>query len=254
MFLHPTEMHIQLMQMLQKRSKRRSLGHLGKGIHILWEALTAIAVLAVGTRDIGVRVVDIARKQHARMHLAPVGTHLLAVFAASVEIGDLVSTKHVVHVLGQLGLQRGHHGELLADKDLGEQLMRTGEHHGLLLEVLDEGTLGEELGHIAHLMACLARKHLAGTWEDGGSDEHRHIRKFGNQLLHESQILCAVLFSRDMDLQKSDVDVAQVIVISLGRVADEEFAFGVVVFQPILEGSTYEAASDNSYVDHNIFN
>ena len=58
--------------------------------------------------------------------------------------------------------------------------MRTGEHHGLLLEVLDESTLGEELGHIAHLMACLAREHLTGTREDGGTDKHGHIRELGD--------------------------------------------------------------------------
>ena len=44
MLLHSPEMHIQFMQMLQKRSKRRSLRHLGKGIHILGEALATIAV------------------------------------------------------------------------------------------------------------------------------------------------------------------------------------------------------------------
>ena len=64
MLLNPTEMNIQLMQMLQKRSERRTLGHLGKGVHILGEALAAIAKLAIGTRDISMRVVDIARKEH----------------------------------------------------------------------------------------------------------------------------------------------------------------------------------------------
>ena len=39
MLLHPTEMDIQLMQMLQQGSKGRALGHLGKGIDILGEAL-----------------------------------------------------------------------------------------------------------------------------------------------------------------------------------------------------------------------
>ena len=89
MLLHPPEMHIQFMQMLQQRSERRSLGHLGKGVHVLGEALATIAELAIRTRHVGVRVVDIARKKNARMHLAPVGTHLLAVFAASIEVGDL---------------------------------------------------------------------------------------------------------------------------------------------------------------------
>ena len=52
------------------------------------------------------------------MHIAPVGTHLLTILAASVKIGDLVGAKHIVHILGELGFQRGHNGELLADKNL----------------------------------------------------------------------------------------------------------------------------------------
>ena len=61
MLLHPTEMHVELMEMLQQRSERRALRHLGEGIHVLGETLAAIAELAIGTRHVGVRVVDIAR-------------------------------------------------------------------------------------------------------------------------------------------------------------------------------------------------
>ena len=53
MLLHAAEMHVEFMEMLQKRSERRSLGHFGEGIHILGETLAAIAELAVGTRDVG---------------------------------------------------------------------------------------------------------------------------------------------------------------------------------------------------------
>ena len=35
------------------------------------------------------------------------------------------------------------------------QLVRAREDHGLLLEVLDMRALGEELGHVAHLVASL---------------------------------------------------------------------------------------------------
>ena len=80
MLLHPAEMYIELMQMLQQHVKRRALGHLGEGVHVLGEPFAAIAKLAIGTWHIGVRVVDIAREQHVRVHFAPVGTHLLAVF------------------------------------------------------------------------------------------------------------------------------------------------------------------------------
>ena len=190
MLFYPTEMHVKLMERRQQRAERRALGHLGEGVHVLGEALAAVAVLAIGTRHVGVRVVDIAREQHARVHLAPVGTHhlapvgthLLAVLAAGVEISHLISTKHIVHVLGELGLQGGHHGELLAHEDLGKQLVCPGEHHGLLLEVLDEGALGEELRHITHLVARLAREHLAGARQDGGADKHGHIGEVTDQL------------------------------------------------------------------------
>ena len=58
MLLKPSEMHIQFMQMFQKCTKRGSRSHLGKGVHILGKALTAITVLAIRTRNIGVGVVD----------------------------------------------------------------------------------------------------------------------------------------------------------------------------------------------------
>ena len=53
-----------------------------------------------------------------------------------------------------------------------------------------------------------------------------------------------------MDLQEGDVDVCHRIVVALGWVANEKFTLRIVVLQPILQGSAYEAASDNSNVDH----
>ena len=53
-----------------------------------------------------------------------------------------------------------------------------------------------------------------------------------------------------MDLQEGDVDVCHRIVVTLGRVANEKFTLRIVVLQPILQGYTYKAASDNSNVDH----
>ena len=41
--------------------------------------------------------------------------------------------------------------------------MGSGEDHGLLLEVFDMGALGEELGHVAHLVAGFAREAVAGA-------------------------------------------------------------------------------------------
>ena len=105
MLLHAPEMHIQLVQVLQQGSKRRALGHLGEGVDVLGEALATVAELTVGTGDVGVGVVDVAGEKDAGVHLAPVGSHLFAVLAAGVEVGHLVCSEHIVHILGQLGLQ-----------------------------------------------------------------------------------------------------------------------------------------------------
>ena len=53
-----------------------------------------------------------------------------------------------------------------------------------------------------------------------------------------------------MNLQESNINITQIIIIALGRVTNEKFALRVVVFKPIFESSAYEAASDNSDVDH----
>ena len=252
-FLKSTEVDVELVEGCQEGAEGCACGHLGKGIDILGEALATIAKLAVGTGDIGMGVVDVAGEEHAGMYLAPVAAHLLTVLAAGVEIGDFIGTEDIVHILGQLGLQRGHDSELLADKDLGEEVVGTGEDHGLFLEVLDVGALGEELGHIAHLVACLAGEHVAGAGEDGGADEDGDVGEVLDELLHQREVLRAIILGGNMNLQEGDVDVAQVIVHALGRVADKDFAFRVVVFQPVFQGSTYEATTDNSNVDHNDF-
>ena len=250
MFFNASEVNIELMQVLKQGSKWRSLGHLGEGVHILGEAFATVAVLAVGTGNVGMGVIDITRKKHSGMHFAPVGSHLLAVFTAGVEVGDLVGAKHVVHILGELGLERGHHCELLADENLGEQILLTGEGHRLLLEILYMGALGKELGHVAHLVASLARKAVAGAGKNSSTDKDRYVRKLFDQFRHQSQILRAVIFCWHMNLKKCNIHIAQVIIITLRRITDEKLALRVVVFQPIFEGSAYEAASDNSNVNH----
>jgi len=80
-------MNIQLVEVLQQGAQGCALGHLGKGIDIFGEALATITELAIGTGDVGVGVVDITGQQHTGMHLAPVGTHLLAILEACVEVG-----------------------------------------------------------------------------------------------------------------------------------------------------------------------
>lgn len=177
MLLKPSEMYIQLMQVLKESSERCALGHHGEGINILWEALASIAELAVRTWDIGVGVVDVAGEEHTGVYLAPVASHLLAVLTAGVEVGYLIGTEDVVHVLGELGFEWGHDGELLAHEDAGEEVLCSGEDHGLLLEVFDVGALGEELWHVVYAMASLFGEEVAGAREDGGAHENGYVRK-----------------------------------------------------------------------------
>ena len=59
MLFHASEMHIQFVEMFQKRTERSAFGHLSEGIDILRKTLAAIAELAVRSRDVGMRVVDI---------------------------------------------------------------------------------------------------------------------------------------------------------------------------------------------------
>jgi hypothetical protein len=99
-------------------------------------------------------------------------------------------------------------------------------------------------------MACFLRKTVTGTRENGGSHKHGHIRKVCDEFLHQCQILRTIVLSGYVDLQESNVDVTQVIVVTLVGVTYEQFTLRVVMFQPVFEGSTYEATSDNSNVNH----
>lgn len=137
MLLKPSEMNIQLMQVLKECTERSTCGHFCESIHILREALATIAELTIRSGNVSMGVVDVAREEHAGMYLAPVATHLLTVLTAGVEVGYLVGSEDVVHVLGELGFEGTHDGELLAHEDLGEEVLCSGEDHGLLLEVLD---------------------------------------------------------------------------------------------------------------------
>ena len=186
MLLKSTEVNIELMQWLKQLAKRSTCCHLGEGVDILWEALATIAELAIRTRDIGVGVVDVAREKHAGVYLTPVASHLLTVLTAGVEVGYLVGSKDVVHVLGELGFEGSHDGELLAHEDAGEEVLGSGEDHGLLLEVLDVGALGEELWHVVYAMVGLFGEEVAGAREDGSAHEDRYVRKSRNKLLHET--------------------------------------------------------------------
>ena len=86
MLLNSTEMNIKFMEVFKKSAERSTFRHLCKCVDILRETLAAIAKLTVWTRNVCVGVIDVARKKHARMYLAPVTSHLFAIFTASIEI------------------------------------------------------------------------------------------------------------------------------------------------------------------------
>ena len=110
------------------------------------------------------------------MNLAPIGSHLLAVLAAGIEIRYLVRAENIVHVLGKLCLKRRHDGKFLAYENLGQQLLSTRKDHRLLVEVLDKCTLGQEFRHITYLMTCFLGQTLAGARKNGRTDEYRDVR------------------------------------------------------------------------------
>ena len=234
----------------EERAEGSAGGHLRKGVDILGEAFAAVAEFAVRTWHVGVGVVDVAREEAACMDLRPVGAHLLAILLDRIEVGDLVGAEDIVRVFREFGLEWGHHGELLRGEDLDEQIHRAREDHRLLFEVLDVRSLREELGHVAHLVSRLLRKTVRGAGEDGRPHEDRHIGELRDELLHEREVLRPVIFRRHVDLQKGDVDLREVIVVPLRRIGDEKPRLGIVLLEPILEGSTYEATADDADVDH----
>ena len=176
-FLKSAEMNIEFVEVFKECTERSACCHLSEGVDILGEALAAIAELAIGSRNIGVGVIDVAREEDTCVHLAPVGSHLLTILTAGVEVGHLVGSEDVVHVLGELGFERSHDGKLLAHKDAGKEVLSSGEDHGLLLDVLDVSALGEELWHVVYTMAGLLAEEVAGAREDGGAYEDRYVRK-----------------------------------------------------------------------------
>ena len=207
MLFHSTEMNIQFVKVLQQSSKRCSFGHLRKGINIFWEALATITELAVRTGDVGVCVVDIAGEEDAGVYFAPIGPHLLAVLAAGVEVGHLIGAKNVVHVLGEFRFQWSHYGEFLAYENLSKQFLSTSKYHGLFVEVLNKRAFGKKLRHIANLMASLLGEHLASARKDGGTNEYRYVRKVGDELLHQRQVLRSIIFCGNMNLKECNVNL-----------------------------------------------
>ena len=248
------------MERREERTEGGAGGHLRKGVDVLREALAAVAEFAVRAGHVGMGVVDVAREEAASVDLCPVGPHFLAILLDRVEVGDLVGAKDIVRVLREFGLERGHHRELLRGEDLSKKVevegrgrgiwKLYGEHHRLLFEVLDMRPLREELGHVAHLVSCLLREAIRGAGENRRPHKDWHIGELRDELLHERQVLRPVIFRRHMDLQEGDVDLREIVVVPLRRVGDEKPRLGIVLLEPVLEGSTHEAAADDADVDH----
>ena len=163
------------------------------------------------------------------MHFTPVSSHLLAILSAGIEVSHFISTKHIVHIFGQLSLQRSHNGEFLANEYLGKQFVSTCEYHSLFLEVLNMCAFGQELRHIMHLVTRFLRKTVTCSRKNSSTDKHGYIRELCDKFLHQCQILRTIIFGRHVDLQKSNINITQIIIITLWRVADEQFTLWVVV-------------------------
>lgn len=255
MLLKAPEMDVEFVERGEQGAERRARRQLREGVHVLREALAAVAALAVRPRNVGVRVVDVARQQAARVDLRPVRAHLLAVLLHGVEVRHLVRAEDVVRILRDLRLKGGHHREPLAGEDPRQERQRRrvaldGEDHRLPAEVLDVRALRQELRHVEDAMPRLPREPRRGARQDRRAHEDGHVRQPLDEFLHERQVLRAVVLGRHVDLKERDVDVAQVVVEALGRVAHAARAVrGVVLLQPRLQGAAHETAPDNADLD-----
>ena len=120
MFLEPSEVDIEFVERREERAEGGTGGHLREGVDIFREALATVATLAVRPRNVGVRVVDVAGEEAARVDLRPIRTHLLAVLLHRVEVSHFIRTEYIVGILRDFRLKRRHDGELLRGEDLDE--------------------------------------------------------------------------------------------------------------------------------------
>lgn len=255
MLFKSTEVDIEVVERGEEFAEGTVFSELREGVDIFRETLAAVAAFAVGTGDVGVGVVDVTGEKAARVNLRPVRAHLLAVLLHGVEVRHLVRAEDVVRILRDLRLKGGHHREPLAGEDPRQERQRRrvaldGEDHRLPPEVLDVRALRQELRHVEDAMPRLPREPRRGARQDRRAHEDGHVRQPLDEFLHERQILRAVVLGRHVDLKERDVDVAQVVVEALGRVAHAARAVrGVVLLQPRLQGAAHETAPDNADLD-----
>ena len=255
MLLKAPEMDVEFVERGEQGAERRARRQLREGVHVLREALAAVTALAVRPRNVGVRVVDVARQQAARVDLRPVRAHLLAVLLHGVEVRHLVRAEDVVRILCDLRLKGGHHREPLAGEDPRQERQRRrvaldGEDHRLPPEILDVRTLRQELRHVEDAMPRLPREPRRGARQDRRAHEDGHIRQPLDEFLHERQILRPVVLRRHMDLQERDIDCRKVVIVSLRRIRDVHLAIlRVVLLNPGLERPAHKPAPDYSDFD-----
>ena len=104
--LHAAEVDIEFVERREERAEGGTGGHLREGVDIFREALATVATLAVRPRNVGVRVVDVARQQAARVDLRPVRAHLLAILLHRIEVRHLIRAEYIVGILRDFRLKR----------------------------------------------------------------------------------------------------------------------------------------------------
>lgn len=126
------------------------------------------------------------------------------------------------------------------------------EHHRLPLEVLYVRALGQKLRHVIDNPASIVGQFLGRAREYGGPNPNWSTLWQTIDDVHQwSQVLCSILFGRDVNLNEVCVAILHVVVKALVWVRHVEFAILVVLLKPVLQGSTNEATTYNSYLYHN---
>lgn len=215
-------------------AEREILGEGGEGIDVLGEALAAVAVFAVGTGHLGVHLVDISREKDSSMDGLVIATVAAAVVGDGIEVGHLERAKDVVGILRDFGLKGGHAAKLFADENLAEQVDLTRKDHRLGLEILNIGSLCQELRHEVDLVTRFLGEAFRGAGQDGRADKDRHVRQLLDELGHQGEILRAVVLGRNMKRDKDDIRRGQIVIHPLGRIADQHLHVGIVFLQPHL--------------------
>ena len=230
----PAEPDIELVEGGDELAERKILGEGGEGVDVLGEAFATVAIFAVGARDLSMHLVDVPREENTGVDGFVVTAVAAAVVGHGIEVSHLEGAEDVVGVLGDLGLKGGHAAKLFADENLAEQVDLTRKDHRLGLEILNISPLCQELRHEVDLVTRFFGEALGSTRKDGRTDEDRHVGKLLDKLGHQGEILRTIILRRHMERDKDDIRRGQIVIHSLGRIADQHFHIGIVFLQPHL--------------------